>query len=246
MNQILENYLRCFCRLRQDDWDTYLPAAKFAYNSARSEELQATPFELDIGWNLSSPLYLGTSFVSSVVSVTDFKDRFNSTLKDAQFTHVLAKACNAAYVARNFKEPTYKKHDKVWLSRSIFSDANSKAEQSDKLGTRRFRTFEILNLIWKNAVRLTFLRNMRLHTVVHVSHSRPVIDQTENIAYSVYVAPIPMPDNTGSPLFEVKQILGHRNRGHGFQWLTHLTRTPQHEDTWQTTRDFVDPDGTLT
>ena len=38
MNRMVENYLRCYCSYRQDDWADLLPSAEFAYNSALSEE----------------------------------------------------------------------------------------------------------------------------------------------------------------------------------------------------------------
>eukprot|EP00737_Agarophyton_chilense_P003919 gb/GEZJ01004734.1/.p1 GENE.gb/GEZJ01004734.1/~~gb/GEZJ01004734.1/.p1 ORF type:complete len:294 (-),score=32.76 gb/GEZJ01004734.1/:75-956(-) len=49
MNRMVENYLRCYCSYHQDDWDELLPAAEFAYNSAVSEDLGTTPFEMDLG-----------------------------------------------------------------------------------------------------------------------------------------------------------------------------------------------------
>jgi hypothetical protein len=50
MNRMLENYLRCYCSYRQDDWAECLPSAEFAYNSALSEDLGISLFEVDLGW----------------------------------------------------------------------------------------------------------------------------------------------------------------------------------------------------
>ena len=49
MNRMIENYLRFYCLYHQNDWDDLLPAAEFAYNSAVSEDLGVSPFELDLG-----------------------------------------------------------------------------------------------------------------------------------------------------------------------------------------------------
>lgn len=51
MNRMIENYLRCYCSHRQDDWDEYLAAVEYAYNLSISEELGMNPFEVDIGTN---------------------------------------------------------------------------------------------------------------------------------------------------------------------------------------------------
>lgn len=55
MNRMVENYIRCYSSLRQDGWDDLLPTAEFAYNSAKSEELTVTPFEVDLGWKPRGP-----------------------------------------------------------------------------------------------------------------------------------------------------------------------------------------------
>lgn len=85
MNRMIENYLRCYCSYRQDDWDALLPAAEFAYNSAVSHDLGSSPFEVDIGWNPSSPVGL-FRMDTSIESVNDLKKRLSSALVDARFS----------------------------------------------------------------------------------------------------------------------------------------------------------------
>jgi hypothetical protein len=46
MNRMIENYLRCYCCYRQNDWDELLSYAEFAYNSAVSEELGMSHLKL--------------------------------------------------------------------------------------------------------------------------------------------------------------------------------------------------------
>ncbi len=36
MNRLVENFLRCYCNLKQDDWDKFITAAEFSYNSAKN------------------------------------------------------------------------------------------------------------------------------------------------------------------------------------------------------------------
>lgn len=246
MNRMVENYLRCYCSLRQDDWDEFLPAAEFAYNSAKSEELQATPFQVDLGWNPRGPLDMSLPVDCTVESVAQFNLRMNSALEDARFAHELAKARHASYNARKFSPSLYQEGDRVWISRGLFKDAVSKSQSSDKLGSRRFGPFTVVELVGKNAVRLDLPSNMRLHPVVHVSHTTPYKTQPPELSQPVTPRPEPVPDESGDLLFEVERILAHRKRGRGFQWLTLMKGTPQHEAEWQPTRDFVDEDGTLT
>lgn len=246
MNRMLENYLRCYCSLRQDDWDELLPAAEFAYNSSKSDELQATPFEVDLGWNPRGPLDMLFPTTSSVESVTELTTLLNAGLADARFSHELAKARQAAYSAQKLAPPAYSVGDRVWLSRSLFKDAVSRTQASDKLGSRRFGPFEIVELVGRNALRLDLPPNMRLHPVVHVAHTTPHREAPPDISQPVTRRPDPVPDDSGDLLFEVDRIVAHRKRGRGYQWLTLLKGAPQHEAEWQPTRDFVDDDGTLT
>jgi hypothetical protein len=48
-NQTLEQYLRIFCSLEQDDWSTWLSIAEFAYNDSRHSITGYTPFEMNTG-----------------------------------------------------------------------------------------------------------------------------------------------------------------------------------------------------
>ena len=47
MNQMVENYLRCYCSKDQDNWNSLLTSAEFAYNSAVSTDLGVSSFEVD-------------------------------------------------------------------------------------------------------------------------------------------------------------------------------------------------------
>ena len=96
MNRMVENYLRCYCSLRQDDWDLLLPAAEFAYNSSESRDLSASPFEIDLGWKPKSPIDALCKNDVPIESVNEFKTQLRAALEDAQFAHELAKARNIA------------------------------------------------------------------------------------------------------------------------------------------------------
>jgi len=49
VNQELEQYLCVFMNERQDDWDEWLPMAKFAYNNHIHSSMQHTPFFINTG-----------------------------------------------------------------------------------------------------------------------------------------------------------------------------------------------------
>ena len=245
MNRMVENYLRCYCSLRQDDWDTLLPAAEFAYNSSVSDDLGCSTFEVDLGWNPRSPLDMFAKD-TPIESVNELKERLQSGLEDSRFCHQLAKARQSAYSAQKYRPASYKVGDKLWIHKTLFRDALSRRQTSDKLSAKRFGPFSVLELIGKNAVRLQLPSNLRIHPVVHVVHTAPFHSQPHDICQPVQPRPDPVPSSSGEMQYVVEKLVGHRKRGLGYQWLTMTKGAPRHEAAWQPTRDFVDADGTLT
>lgn len=153
MNRVVENYLRCFCSHKQNDWDILLPVAEFAYNSAVSEDLGVSPFELDLGWVPSDPLSMLIK-TSPVQAAEDFKAELESTFEDARYAHSLVKARQTAEAGLISKLPTYLEGDEAWVSRKLWSDHYSKTRPSAKLSARWFGPFKILKVIGRNAIRL--------------------------------------------------------------------------------------------
>ena len=55
VNESIENYLRHFGAENQDDWDTLLVFAEFAFNNAKHESTGFTPFKLNFGQDPKLP-----------------------------------------------------------------------------------------------------------------------------------------------------------------------------------------------
>lgn len=247
MNRMVENYIRCYCEHKQRDWDLLLPAAEFAYNSAISEDLGATPFEIDLGWKPRDPLQFMTGKTSRVQAASDLKAQLEGAFRDARYAHQIAKARQCAEAGKHSKAPTYKTGDKLWVSRKLWVDQYSRSRPSAKLSARWFGPFTISKIIGKNAVKLELPAHIRTHPVVHVSLTKPATDKPLHLQDEVPARPelIEM-DSDGAELFKVSKILAHRKAGKGYRWLTLMEGDETHEATWQPTKDFVDNDGTIT
>ena len=245
MNRMVENYLRCYCSYHQNNWDELLPAAEFAYNSAVSEDLGMSPFELDLGWIPKSPLDFLSGTETPVQSVDEFKEQLKTSLDDAKFSYKVSKARQASEASSHYKKPEYVKGSKLWLNKTLFTDAYSKSQESEKLGAKRFGPFVVNEVIGRNAVRLELPDHFKIHPVVHVIHTTPFVEQPRDIAQPVEHRPLPVPTIEGDE-HVVAEILKHRPRGRGFQFLTLMKGAPRHDATWQPTKDFVDRDGTVT
>lgn len=110
---------------------------------------------------------------------------------------------------------------------------------------KRFGPFEVKSLIGKNAVQLEIPNHIKIHDVVNVIQTVPFYEQHCDIATPFDPQPDPVPVVEGEE-YEVEEILNHRKRGRGYQFLTLMKESPTHDAEWQPTTDFVDKDGAVT
>lgn len=87
MNRMIENHLRCYVSYHQNDWDELLPAAEFAYNSAVTEDLGISPFEMDLGQNPKSPLDVTCGAEVPVERIEALEKRLKSSLENSQYLY---------------------------------------------------------------------------------------------------------------------------------------------------------------
>lgn len=84
-NLINENYLRCYCIFHQNDWDVLFPTAEFAHNSARSEDLGASSFQIDLGYQARYALVKISNPNTPNDTTNEFKALLQSVLDETPF-----------------------------------------------------------------------------------------------------------------------------------------------------------------
>ena len=225
MNRMIENYLRCFCTYEQDNWAELLPAAEFAYNSAISDELGMSPFEMDLGWKPKSPLDFLSRKQSAVQSVEDFKETLRTSLKYAQFAFQVARSRHISTTAGESQPHKYKVGDKVWINKTPFKDAYSKSQEKEKLTARRFGPFTIMKLVGRNVLKLELPAHLNIHPIIHVVHTTPYFCQPQDIGQPIPQRPCLFPTPTGEE-YKVDKLLSHRKRERGYQFLTLMKGSP--------------------
>jgi len=132
MIQILETYLRIFVNYEQDDLFDLLPRAEFAYNNARQESMQMSPFYANYGFH---PRFLAEFTPTPIPAANDVAshlhnvhDRLVENIKKAQ-------DYQAQYYDRKHKPIEFKPGDAVWLNSSnIFTIHPSKKLDWKQLG----------------------------------------------------------------------------------------------------------------
>jgi len=58
LNKTLADMLSLYCNMEQTDWCSYLPFVTFAYNIAKQETTQFTPFELILSRLIYEPFWV--------------------------------------------------------------------------------------------------------------------------------------------------------------------------------------------
>jgi hypothetical protein len=113
-----------------------------------------------------------------------------------------------------YRAHQYEVGNMVWINKTLFPDAYSRAQSSHKFTAKRYGPFVIQELVGKNAVRLELPDHLKIHPVVHVIHTTPYRSQPPDTA-------VPLPEKT-APVptvleyeHEVEAILAHRRRGRG-------------------------------
>jgi hypothetical protein len=120
-------------------------------------------------------------------------------------------------------------------------DTYSRSQESAKLRTKWFGPFRFVELIGNNVGKL----ELPDHPSVHVIHTTPHFYRPPDKSSHIPGRPTPSPRSLG-PESEVESILAHKRRGPRIQFLTLMRGDPIRDAEWQPSRDFIDPDGTIT
>src|SRR5437588_12794455 len=82
MNRTLEEMLQIYVTSKQDQWDKYLPAAKFADNNSKQASTGFTLFKLDTGYHLITPA--ASIIPTKVPAANEYVKHWNFIMKAAR------------------------------------------------------------------------------------------------------------------------------------------------------------------
>lgn len=209
-----------------DDWNRLLPAAQFAYNNAWNESLQTTPFELNSGQQVRTPLGLGSA---PVPAANAFIQRIQAPWQEQSSIYRRLKTVKRRLLTRIAETLSMR-----LASRSCFPriTSHSKTRAHENCGHVGSVPFPITERVGQVAYRLDLPPSLKIHPVFHVSLLQPYTP-------SGRVQPPPPPIKTeGNLEYKVDQILSHR----GVRVRTNVFRTeylvswsgygPEH-DSWE-------------
>jgi hypothetical protein len=223
VNQVLEQYLRCYASWHQDNWSDLLPLAEFAYNNSVHRSTGVSPFFATYGFHPRLDDFSTASNFASMDSWTQLLAEGHNTIQDQ-----LKKAQDAYkhFADQHRSEHAFKIGNMVWLSTSNIRTKRP----SRKLDFRRLGPFKILDQVGYVSFRLGLPPSMKIHNVFHASLLEPVVP---NPFPDRVAPPPPVIKIDGQEEYEVEEILDSRLfRRHG-QYLVKWKGYPLSEATWE-------------
>lgn len=148
-------------------------------------------------------------------------------------------------MSQRLKEPKYTVGRKAWVSRTLLQVAYFKAQESQKLASKRNILLAIMELTGRIAVCCDLPEPFKIRPLIHVSQTMPFIEQSAETS-----RPVPPRSESVPYVFEheniVTKILQHRKPERGYQLLISLKGEPNRNVTFLPTSIFVDKKGTVT
>jgi transposase InsO family protein len=201
LNQILEQYLRCYVNDRQDNWITLLLLAQIAYNQSPTTTTGTSLFFANYGFepdNYAGQIEVLADNPTAALTAREFCEMQESLRLDLMFCRTQM----TMYANRKrLERPTLKEGDKVYLlRRNIRSDKPTKKLDAVKLGP-----FKILKKKGPVNYELKLPKKMRIHLVFHILLLEPV---TPDATLQQDVRDID--PEIQEPIYQVERILKER------------------------------------
>jgi hypothetical protein len=228
-NQTLEQYLRCYCSLEQDDWAIWISVAEFAYNDSLHATIRTTPFQANYGiaprgadWP-SMPLGQGESPLGLQVAT-----KVLALQRECKKKILAANAYQEAYQNKSRLPIPFGVGDQVMVSNRHIKSTRPKR----KLDWKYIGPGRIVAQIGPTSFKVDLPGLKSVHPVFHASLLEPF--DPKGI--------IPHPDNQivdtlrtfGDDVWDVERII-ERSQDDNGQWLYHVKWAGygDEENTWE-------------
>ena len=230
VNQILEQYLRCYVNYLQDDWSELLPLAEFAYNNTPQDSIGMTPFFANKGYHPILNVDVAKVKGSKLLETAQDWASLNTYLKEK----LQESFDKAAMYYDNSKRitPRWKVGDMVYLnSKNIKTKRPTK-----KFDWKNFGPFKITECIGSHAYRLKLPKEWRIHNVFHVNLLSLAPPEKFPQRKATNQGDIELEDEKE---FEIERVLDIRKVGKSkenpkYEYLVRWVGYDENDDLWQT------------
>lgn len=250
-NRTLEESLRAYVNIKQDDWDEHLICAELAYNCAVHSSTGYSPYYLNFGQEPHLPLDLAVqpAQVSNHATAANRIEELHRAVEEAKSALVRAQQRQAAYANEDRREKVFQVGERVLLSSENLQLKDK--EQTKKLLGKYIGPFPIVRVVSPVAYELSLPPTMRrLHPVFHVSKLKEYRDaagtQHPQRTGSEHTdrPPPEFVHEDGTEEYEVERIVAERQRRRGrggrlhTEYLIKWKGYPEWEMTWEPSQNL--------
>lgn len=236
-NQTLEQYLRCFCVLEQDDWTAWLSIAEFAYNDSVHATTKDTPFRANQGIDPRGPVWPSCSQTTAESpSAKSLASKVIDIQKECQRNIIKANEYSKQYQDSKRLPSPFKVGDKVLLSTKNIASIRPKK----KLDWKYLGPGTITEQLSQNVYKIDMPGLRSVHPVFHASlldhydpkcsipsHDKPI----EDVMYQ-----------EGDDVYEVEDVVDRRqNKAGRWEYLIKWKGYPPEENSWEPTTNLSAP-----
>ena len=235
VNRVLEDQLRAYVNVHQNDWDTHLVNAEIAINSAKHSTTGFTPYYLNSGQEPVLPI----DFIANSMrecrhgDVREILDKLLNDLDCARKNIVDAQIVQKNYADEHRRDVQFAVGDLVYVStKNLRND-----QPTSKLSSKFIGPFKIVEardngLNYRVSLPEAYAS---IHDVFHVSKLKKHVHDESQFENRIVVDHQPPPDIVdGHREWEVEGILRHkRGRGGKMQYFTKWVGWPIEQSTWE-------------
>lgn len=175
-NRVMQEMLRAYVNETGSDWDLHLSALMIAYNSSRHSSTGFTPYELDVGFNPTTPIdiALRIGVNGTQLNIIEFFERWTARWNTAQENAARARERQQRSVNKHRREHDLKTGDMVMLQINRGPQRRS-IGPATKLGPRMEGPYSIKRVTGPVSVELELDEGDQRHPVVHVGQLRKFV-----------------------------------------------------------------------
>jgi transposase InsO family protein len=223
MNQVLEQYLRCYVNYEQDNWVEKLPIAQFAYNTAYNESTKLTPAYANFGFTPDAyhdkrdPKTINPAAILKADELRNLHEEMKTQLE------FVRQRMKRYYDTKKVEGPTFKEGEMVYLSTKNITTKRP----SHKLDYKYIGPYKIKKRISESNYELDLPPKVRLHKVVHVA-------LLESAADTIQVKIGNEPEEIDGPeAYEAEAIKDMQKIDNQTMYLIKWKNYPESENTWE-------------